>query len=274
MPWCPKCKNEYQEGILQCADCGCELVDSIPEDARVPLTFGEENQMLSLKKYLEYDGLNDVVLTYDETEQVYEISIREDDRKRAGRLMKIFIEQEEARKAAGDNVQEEASVQKESPSSQVPYRGSAEKAEDNRSSAWTLLIVGGAGLVVLLLGMVGILPFHLTGTNKYMVYGIMSAMFILFIVVGAVSMKNSRIFARKAESENSLRQSLVKWCEESLDAAAIDGELQSDGELSEEELYFRRFEKMKEKLNHQFVNLDQGFLDNFIDEEYDKVFDK
>ena len=31
MPWCPKCKNEYYEGIKVCADCGCELVDSLKE---------------------------------------------------------------------------------------------------------------------------------------------------------------------------------------------------------------------------------------------------
>ncbi|MDE5866499.1 MAG: hypothetical protein K2H31_07865 [Lachnospiraceae bacterium] len=48
MPWCPKCKNEYVEGIKVCADCGTELVDSLeitetediiadenPEDAEV-----------------------------------------------------------------------------------------------------------------------------------------------------------------------------------------------------------------------------------------------
>ena len=27
--WCPKCKNEYREGITVCADCGCELVEDL-----------------------------------------------------------------------------------------------------------------------------------------------------------------------------------------------------------------------------------------------------
>lgn len=30
--WCPKCKNEYVEGITLCADCGVELVDELPEE--------------------------------------------------------------------------------------------------------------------------------------------------------------------------------------------------------------------------------------------------
>ena len=27
MPWCPKCKNEYREGITVCADCNVPLVE-------------------------------------------------------------------------------------------------------------------------------------------------------------------------------------------------------------------------------------------------------
>lgn len=27
--WCPKCKNEYVNGIMICADCNCELVESL-----------------------------------------------------------------------------------------------------------------------------------------------------------------------------------------------------------------------------------------------------
>lgn len=168
----------------------------------------------------------------------------------------------------------EKSADHEEPKSDSIYRDSAEKAEDNRSSAWTLLLVGGVGLVAMILGMTGLLPIYLTGTNKYMVYGIMSALFLLFIVMGVISMKNSKIFAKKAESENTLHETLVKWCRDSLNPQTIDAELHLTEDMSEEILYFKRFEKLKEMLNHQFVNLDQAFLDHFIDEEYDSVFHK
>ena len=42
---------------------------------------------------------------------------------------------------------------------------------------------------------------------------------------------------------------------------------------SEEILYFRRFEAIKARLNHQFLNLDQGFLEKLIDDTvYEMVY--
>ena len=32
MAWCPKCRNEYVEGITICADCGSELVETLPQE--------------------------------------------------------------------------------------------------------------------------------------------------------------------------------------------------------------------------------------------------
>lgn len=46
----------------------------------------------------------------------------------------------------------------------------------------------------------------------------MSAVFILFIVMGVVSMRNAKLFEKKAESENSLVDTLLKWSEENLTA--------------------------------------------------------
>ena len=47
MPWRPTCKNEYVEGIKVCADCGCELVDSLEEE-KTAVIFGDRAQMENL----------------------------------------------------------------------------------------------------------------------------------------------------------------------------------------------------------------------------------
>ena len=103
------------------------------------------------------------------------------------------------------------------------YQSSASKAQDNRSSAYTLLAVGGIGFIVVLLIFFNVIPLYRNaGITKYLVCGVMGAMFILFIVFGIVSMRDSRLLLVKAKSENSLCSEITRWCQENLDCAGID----------------------------------------------------
>ena len=277
MPWCPNCKNEYRQGIFTCADCGCTLVEEEPIDNQVSLIFGEEEQMSSLKEFLEFNKIQGVVMRFDQQEKVYELLVQEKDKKTASNITRIFLEQEtQKEETQEDNAQADGDV-KESylKADNAVYRKNADKAEDNKSSGWTLLVTGAAGMVFMVFGIAGVLPLKIG--NPYMFYGVMSAVFLLFIVMGAVSMRNAKVFEKKAESENTLRDTMEKWCAENLDAAKIDRELFVNAGDPEEDapeiLYYKRYEKLKELLNRQFMNLDQAFLENFIDEiVYDMIF--
>lgn len=158
------------------------------------------------------------------------------------------------------------------------YQSSASKAQDNRSSAYTLLAVGGIGFIVVLLIFFNVIPLYRNaGITKYLVCGVMGAMFILFIVFGIVSMRDSRLLLVKAKSENSLCSEITRWCQESLDCAGIDAlileEEGVDAKLTEEEKYYRRTEKMRAAIEDKFMNLDEAFLDNFVDEYYQEMYE-
>ena len=235
MPWCPKCKTEYREGFRVCADCGSVLVDELTEES-------EFEETLDLRAKDFFDGESP--------------------------------ENQEETISAGDEGEILAAAGKSAVRGRTGglYQDSSERASDNRSSAWVLLGLGSAGLIAVILGVTGILPLRLG--NPYLFYGVMGAIFILFVVAGIVSMKNAKLFEKKAESENSPRQTLLDWCRANLNAADIDREVCGEG-VSEEVAYFRRSFCIKEKLNHQFVNLNQGFLDQFIDDYiYDEIFGK
>ena len=149
-------------------------------------------------------------------------------------------------------------------SSRIPYRDNAERASENRSSAWVLMAVGGFGIAVLILGITGMIPLHFS--NAYLFYGVMAAVFILFLVAGIISMKNALIFEKSAESENSVKTALLDWCRQNLRKEDLDQQIGIEEKPSMEILYFRRFEAIKARLNHQFLNLDQGFLEKLIDD--------
>lgn len=246
MPWCPNCKHEYRKGFLVCADCGATLVDEEPKeeqvssavDQEISMNFApgeEDNGTLENTANVKEDGFDDAVVSEDEAT-------------------------------------EDASTQDSVLAPQKAYWDSEERASENRSSAWILMGVGFAGIVLVILGILGLLPLHLG--NPYLFYGVMGALFVLFFIAGVISIRNAKNFEKKAESENSLRSNLIAWCKENLTSKAIDAEVRT-AEDTQETLYFKRVQNIKQRLNNQFVNLDQNFLDQFIDEfVYESVFEE
>lgn len=153
------------------------------------------------------------------------------------------------------------------------YINNEEKAEENRTSAYTFLIVGGVGFIADVLFFLGVIDFKVSLTNKYMISGVMGVLFLLFIVMGIISMKNFKTFKRKARKENNLTTEIKKWCMENFRRDEIDGLLEISEQI-EEIKYFRRFDHMKNAINNQFMNLDEGYLDRLVEEVYPEVFEE
>ena len=306
MPWCPKCRNEYREGITVCAECKVELVERLEDIPKQPFIFGEKDKMERLQGFLAYEKI-ETELQFDETENTYQLCAAAEDMKAAAKATQVFLQQElsqeteeeedETQTEENDSetvsetqevetAQAETTVSEDRPAKGNPtagtderksyhaYQDSATKAEDNRSSAYTLLVVGGIGFVLDILVFLGVLPvYQNAGMTKYLVCGVMGAMFILFIVFGFVSMRTSKILLVKAKTENSLLSEMTKWCEANLSKEKIDEGLFEGEELLEEQKYFKRAEKIKALISDKFLNLDEAFLEHFIDEYYQRIFE-
>ena len=297
MPWCPKCRNEYREGITVCAECGVELVDSLEECGKQAFIFGEKDKMERLQSFLAYNQI-ETTISYDEEDHTYQLSVGEIKLKQAVKMTRVFLQQEEqmseeeqlkedGEEASEDDSQEEIFSQekgalqedntehREETKDYHAYQNSAARAEDNRSSAYTLLVVGSIGFVVILLMFLGVIPVYQNASlTKYLVCGVMGAMFILFIVFGVVSMRSSKVLFSKAKAEDSLMTEMEKWCQVNLSADKVDEGLFEDEELPEEQKYFKRTDKMKSMISDKFLNLDEAFLDHFIDEYYQKLYEE
>lgn len=228
MPWCPKCKNEYVEGIVKCADCGSELVEELPQEDALELT--EEEIM------------------------------------RARMLIQM---QQEAEGADGEEEDAEEGSRKKAAAKGV-YKNNEQKAAEFKDSGYTLLGVGSVGFVAIVLMACGVLPFGFGGIS-FITYGVLGAMFLIFIVVGFHSMKSAKAYKKEALSESNLKEEIMNWCRENLTAQKVDEAIPEE-ELSEEEKYFKRTEYIRNQIGQKFINIDEGFLDYLIDEFYPEIF--
>ena len=240
MAWCPECKCEYVEGVTKCADCGCDLVEEIKGEKAVSdwdREVAKRAQMLLLKEAQEKENM----LPYETV--------------------------------AEDNTNIETDEDDDEPNYQGRYINHEERAQENKSSGITLLAVGVIGFILIVLFFFDLLPIHRLVVNKYMVSGIMGALFLLFIVMGAVSLRSSKILAKKAKKENNLTQQIMKWCTDNMSREVIDESLVFESGDADEMKYFQRFEKMKELVGNQFINLDEAYLDRLMDEIYPTIFE-
>lgn len=246
--WCPKCRMEYREGIRVCADCGTPLVESLEEYDReqAEKTAGEKKSGADPEDGREYHG-----------------SMTEETAAGISENPNPGNENSMEEQLSGNPVLHHTGI----------YQNSSERAEENRSAAFALIGVGSLGLLFLILLFTDKIPvFHVTGSSRFFICGVLGAMFLLFIVCGVISQKSVKRLREKAVSEHVIEEEIRKWCHLHLTRDEVEGASRTQEPEDEEPAYFRRTAVMKEKIRRQFVGLDEDFLDHFIDEYYSELF--
>ena len=237
MAWCPVCKCEYKKGILKCAECKVDLVDSLEdnkEEALVPNEELSEEIVMELAKELNE---NKEIHFTDRDAEIPAVRIA----KKAG-----------------------------------VYRNSKELSNENKSSAYILLPVGILGVVALVLVWLDVIPLYSGIVSKIITSVVMGSLFVVFIVMGIVSLKNAKKLDEKANEEGDLTKEIFNFFSENYSVDILDEKICDSqwSQLPEEEKYFKRIECIKTVLVKQFMNLEENYIDFISDEIYTKFYEE
>lgn len=177
-------------------------------------------------------------------------------------IMDINSDSDSADSTVNDDILNEADEQNSS-----TYVMKADQYKDLAGTVWIFLLFGIAGIVFVLLNVLGVLSIF----SNWLPNLIMGALFLFFIYV-AVSTNNK---AKKIKAEIAAEEKLTSQINEWLKNTVTDdflSKLDNESTLSEIN-YLKQLATIKDMLNKQFGNQNQAYLDRLIEEYYTRTFD-
>ena len=290
MPWCPKCKNEYREGFTVCADCHVELVDSLEENIKKSIYYGSEDELQKISDFLTVNGICTPDIVYHAEDDTFELQILPSETEAVSKAMRVYFtqimkaEEEAGEKSEADpdmngandaNDAKNASFEKAVNTSELfsgVYEDASKKAEEYRSGALTLLVVGGIGILALILMNVGVIPVSFSGFTKKLVTGVMGTLFIIFLVLGITSMNSYKKLKLVRNDEQEKKDAIKQYLKNTIVVEDFDADLKETG-IRDEILYFRRIDKLKTMIQSYDATVNGPFLDYIIEEVYGEIFE-
>ena len=244
MAWCPKCRNEYVEGVTVCA------------------------------KFLNFKGINSAFAVADQNETEFPVYVDEvekaDARMALSQLLKEQTEdqplaalvpeitnelqeldEEEAEQMFSDLRTDQSSV----------YVKKKDKYDDLLFSGLSFIIFSVIGGVVLLLNQIGVFSFF----NLYSTV-VMSVVFVIFLGIGITSLVRARRTKALVTQEHELSDEVITWIEENITNDLINSYF--DPEDSEENNYFTVHSRLCEIVSENFPFFPKEYIDELMDERY------
>ncbi len=303
MPWCPKCKTEYREGITHCADCKVELVAEYKEvllqNATANLVKVDAEHALFTKKlqdFLQYSGISSVILDEETMLGVY---VAPEDFNKAKKLFKAFYSVEtemvmqKAQEAAflkgeefddyfGDD-EEDTEEDSESAKTTVSSGGcttasgcaakdakgfvsAVARYEDYRSSGATFTVIGSVGIVFAILNFMDVISLFGSTYSSLVLF----LMFGLFLVLGIFSYAKAGHLKENALTEKQLVADVKEWISKNITkemvASLNSEESGEDDTRAEELLYLDRLDQLVDTVLAAFPAVHASLAEQLIEE--------
>ena len=148
----------------------------------------------------------------------------------------------------------------------------SDKYEDIKSSAATMLIVGGVGLVLMALIIAKVIVLPISAETSWLFYSVMGGVFIIFVIAGIVSFMHAKQVKIEAAEEDKLIDSINTWANDNLKISDLDQGL--DLSQPDEILFFSRAERIKKALMMEFENADEPLIDELTEQIFHTLYEE
>lgn len=155
------------------------------------------------------------------------------------------------------------------------YIEKSTKYEDMKSTAYSFLFVGAAGIILLILIFTGVIPVQFAAYMKGIMGIVMGGMFLIFFIIGIRSYLQLGNLKAQVTKEESELEAARNWFFDQYNAESIDtaASVPVSDEFDElQQKYFLRSLFMKSRLQEQFPDYEEAFLDYVTEQFYEELF--
>jgi len=197
MPWCPKCKTEYEDHMAQCVDCHIDLVPDLENHTYmkdlIAVKPGDSEELL---RYLTYSGIEKVETV--QTEDNLIIKVGEKDYESALTYVKVYIREHMEETNEDDFYFDEYEAESVDVKSKVG---------EMKSTVYTFGFVGIVAIVLGIFNYLGII--EIGGFNKIMISSVLIIMGALFTYIAFHTSKGIDVAKAEGETKEQLHHKMV-----------------------------------------------------------------
>lgn len=231
----------------------------------------DKDTLLKLLEVLKNCGIPDSYTKYDDISEAHVIYVNTKDFTRAKTIITEFYED------ISDNISDEAPEGETSICQSDPapiYADSEDRYKDNLSSAYTFLVFGIVGIIVIALYDFGFIPiFSMALPSKILFNVVMGIVFIGFIAAGAFSFKYSKRLKLQIDVSSAKSDDIIEYLKANLTKDDIEGSCSHDA-LPDEMRYYKRIDAIKKCITDKFGEQTEEFMNDVCDLYYDSLYDE
>lgn len=291
MPWCPKCRNEYVEGMTVCAECGVDLVDELPEemDENAPVKLCHAADETIGGKFILYLNMQGVrtagLMPVDENDETYEkgfyvvvagpeYEALADDFEGYNENKEIT---EEELSSLMPDLDEKLEELKEEEANQMlsELRTESSSVYVKKKDKYTDLKFSGVSFIVFAILGFGLLALnvldYISMFNKFSTL-IMTAVFVIFFLIGITSLLRAKKMKGMVSQEEKVSDDVMDWIDEHITDEYIESLI--DSEQTEEDNYFKAHAAMCRRVAEQFPLFNPDYIDQLMDDRYNEFCDE
>lgn len=240
--------------------------------------FSDEEIALSLYNFLVENAGCDIQYTFDEESNIYHLLCEgEYELEIKSQILFYFSENppknllpSEAH-ALSDKLDKLVKSTIDTDTSSKAYVSAKDKYTDVKSSAGSFLFVGFLGLIILILDIVGVFNFPIAGASRVLFFVCMTAIFLIFIVLGLFSYKKAKVLSSEINNEEKLEDDIVSYITDELDLNPVENVFEED--TPSEVKCLTRTEYIVRMTLEKFPETKESFIEHIVEELYEDLYE-